>query len=61
MAAYEDVITETSSEWAPWYVIPGDRNWVRNVAVATVLVDALRRLDPQFPQPDLEGIAAASG
>jgi polyphosphate kinase 2 (PPK2 family) len=44
-----------------WYVIPGDRNWVRNVAVATVLVEALRRLDPQFPQPDLEGIATASG
>ena len=49
MAAYEDALTETSTEHAPWYVIPADRNWVRNHAVATVLVEALRRLDPQYP------------
>ena len=48
-AAYEQALTETSTEHAPWYVIPGDRNWVRNHAVATVLVEALRRLDPQYP------------
>jgi PPK2 family polyphosphate:nucleotide phosphotransferase len=55
-AAYEEAITETSTEWAPWYVIPGDRNWVRNVAVATLLVETLRRLDPQLPQPRFEGV-----
>jgi len=49
-AAYEEALTATSTEWAPWYVIPADRNWVRNLAVATVLVDTLRRLDPQFPE-----------
>ena len=49
-AAYEEALTATSTEWAPWYVIPADRNWVRNRAVATVLVDTLRRLDPQFPE-----------
>ena len=49
MAAYEEALTETSTEHAPWYVIPADRNWVRNHAVATVLVEALRRLDPQYP------------
>ncbi|MEJ7790892.1 MAG: PPK2 family polyphosphate kinase [Gaiellaceae bacterium] len=48
-AAYAEAITATSTEWAPWYVVPADRNWVRNLAVATVLVEALRRLDPQFP------------
>lgn len=48
-AAYEEVLTATSTEWAPWYVIPADRNWVRNLAVATVLVESLRLLDPQFP------------
>ena len=47
-AADEEAINETSTEAAPWYVIPADRNWVRNVAVATVLVEALRRLDPQY-------------
>ena len=48
--AYEETLTATSTEWAPWYVVPADRNWVRNLAVATVLVEALRRLDPQFPE-----------
>jgi PPK2 family polyphosphate:nucleotide phosphotransferase len=48
-AAYEEALTATSTKRAPWYVIPADRNWVRNLAVATVLVEALRRLDPQFP------------
>ena len=48
-AAYDEALTATSTDWAPWYVIPADRKWVRNVAVATVLVEALRRLDPQFP------------
>lgn len=48
-AAYEAVLTATSTEWAPWHVIPADRNWVRNLVVATVLVEALRRLDPRFP------------
>jgi PPK2 family polyphosphate:nucleotide phosphotransferase len=48
-SAYEAALTATSTEWAPWYVIPADRNWVRNIAVATVLVEALRRLDPRFP------------
>ena len=47
--AYEQALTETSTEHAPWYVIPADRNWVRNHAVATVLVEALRRLDPKYP------------
>ncbi len=49
-AAYEDALSATSTQEAPWYVIPADRNWVRNLAVATVLVDALRRLDPRFPE-----------
>jgi PPK2 family polyphosphate:nucleotide phosphotransferase len=51
MAAYEGALTSTSTESAPWYVIPADRNWVRNLAVSTVLVHALRRLDPQYPAP----------
>ena len=48
-SAYEQALTDTSTEHAPWYVIPSDRNWVRNHAVATVLVEALRRLDPKYP------------
>ena len=52
LEAYDDVIGETSTDWAPWHVIPADRNWVRNVAVATLLVEALERLDPQLPAPE---------
>jgi PPK2 family polyphosphate:nucleotide phosphotransferase len=49
---YEEVLTATSSEHAPWFVVPGDRKWVRDVVVATLLVTTLRRLDPQYPAPD---------
>jgi PPK2 family polyphosphate:nucleotide phosphotransferase len=52
IAAYEEVLTETSTEWAPWFVVPADRNWVRNLAVAELLVNALRTIDPQLPPPD---------
>jgi PPK2 family polyphosphate:nucleotide phosphotransferase len=52
LEAYEEVITATSTTWAPWHVIPADRNWVRNVAIAELLVHALTELDPQYPPPD---------
>jgi PPK2 family polyphosphate:nucleotide phosphotransferase len=57
-AAYEDTIRETSTEWAPWHVVPADHNWVRNLSVAEILVDAFERLDPQYPAPDphLDGV-----
>jgi PPK2 family polyphosphate:nucleotide phosphotransferase len=57
-ARYEAAITATSTEWAPWYVIPADHKWVRDVAVAQLVVETLGRLDPQIPPPEpgLEGI-----
>jgi PPK2 family polyphosphate:nucleotide phosphotransferase len=54
--AYEDAIRETSTEHAPWYVVPADHNWSRNLCVAEILVDALERLDPKQP-PAAAGIA----
>jgi PPK2 family polyphosphate:nucleotide phosphotransferase len=53
--AYEEAITETSTSWAPWYVVPADLKWVRNAAVAQVLVDVLETMDPRIPEPE-EGI-----
>jgi PPK2 family polyphosphate:nucleotide phosphotransferase len=50
--AYEDVLERTSTEWAPWYVVPADRKSSRNLMVAEVVVDALERMDPQFPRVD---------
>ncbi len=55
MAAFRDALRETSTPDAPWYVVPGDRKWVRNLAVAHILRDALQRIDPQYPDPE-EGI-----
>ena len=57
-SAYEEAITETSTDVAPWWIVPGDRKWVRDVVVATLLLDTFRRLDPQFPpsDPSLEGV-----
>jgi PPK2 family polyphosphate:nucleotide phosphotransferase len=52
IAAYEEVLTETSTGWAPWYVVPADRNWVKSLAVARLLVDELERIDPQLPAPE---------
>lgn len=58
MAAYEEALTETSTEWAPWYVVPADRNWVKAVAVAELLTDALDRMEPKLPtaEPGVEGL-----
>jgi PPK2 family polyphosphate:nucleotide phosphotransferase len=54
MAAYEDALTRTSTAEAPWYVIPADRNWFRNLAVSAILADTIADLKPVFPpEPDL--------
>ena len=50
--AYEDAIRQTSTSRAPWFVVPADHNWVRNLAVANILLEALKALDPRFPLPD---------
>jgi PPK2 family polyphosphate:nucleotide phosphotransferase len=58
VAAWDEVIGETSTEWAPWHVVPADRNWVKSTAVAMLLVETLERLDPKLPEPEpgLEGL-----
>jgi polyphosphate kinase 2 (PPK2 family) len=52
--AYEAVLSRTSTDWAPWYVIPADRKWYRNLCVATVLVDLLKGLDMKHPAPTFD-------
>ncbi len=49
MTAYEDVISETSTEFAPWYVVPADRKWYRNLCVARIMLDTLQKLNMEFP------------
>ena len=56
--AFEEAITETSAEVAPWYVVPADRKWYRNWAVLRILVETLEAMDPQFPPPE-DDVASA--
>ena len=55
VAAWDDALTETSTDWAPWHVVPADRNWVKALAVAELLSATLEELDPQLPEAE-EGI-----
>ncbi len=57
-AAYQDAINETAAKHAPWYIVPADRNWVRNLTVARIVHATLKSMDPQFPAPEdgLEGL-----
>ena len=48
-AAYESMLSKTSTPWAPWYLVPADRKWYRNLVVATTLVSTLQGLDMQYP------------
>lgn len=48
--AYETMLHRCSTEWAPWHVIPADRKWVRNAAIATIVKTTLEAMDPQYPK-----------
>ncbi len=48
---YEEAINATSSPHAPWYIVPADRNWVRDLYVCSVLVNVLSNLKMQYPAP----------
>jgi PPK2 family polyphosphate:nucleotide phosphotransferase len=56
--AYEDVLTQTSTEWAPWYIVPSDKKWYRNLVIASILVDALKAYGMAYPAPEenLDGV-----
>jgi polyphosphate kinase 2 (PPK2 family) len=51
-AAYEAVLSRTSTQWAPWHVVPADRKWYRNLVVASTLVAALDGLGMSYPEPE---------
>jgi PPK2 family polyphosphate:nucleotide phosphotransferase len=57
--AYEDALNLTSTAWAPWYVVPADHKWFRNLVVARIVAATLEAMDPQWPETDaeLEGYA----
>jgi PPK2 family polyphosphate:nucleotide phosphotransferase len=51
-AAFDEALTRTSTAWAPWYVIPANRKWFRDLAVATILADTIAGLKPAYPVPE---------
>jgi PPK2 family polyphosphate:nucleotide phosphotransferase len=53
MEVYQDAFEHCTTDEAPWYVIPADQKWYRNLAIARVVVNALKEMDPKFPKlPD---------
>jgi PPK2 family polyphosphate:nucleotide phosphotransferase len=50
--AYEAVLSATSTEWAPWYIVPANRKWYRNLVISDVLVETLEGFAMRYPQPD---------
>jgi PPK2 family polyphosphate:nucleotide phosphotransferase len=53
-AAYEAALEKTNTDEAPWYVVPGDHKWYRNLAITRLLVEQLQDLDPRWPAGDFD-------
>jgi PPK2 family polyphosphate:nucleotide phosphotransferase len=54
MRAHSDAIAETAAKHAPWFIVPSNRRWVRNLVVASVVADALEKLKLRYPKPDFD-------
>jgi len=54
MSAYGIAITQCSTEWAPWYVVPANDKDYRNWAISRLLIDVLEEMNPQYPHPKLD-------
>lgn len=53
-AAYQDVLAKCSTEWAPWYIIPANHKWFRNLAISEIIVECLEGLNLQMPTPTVD-------
>ncbi len=52
--AYEAVLEHCSTSYAPWFIIPANKKWFRNLAVSQIIVETLEKMDPQFPKPSID-------
>lgn len=59
MAAFEEMLQQCTTDFAPWYVIPANQKWYRNLAVTRIIVETLRDMNPQYPESkeDLSNVA----
>jgi PPK2 family polyphosphate:nucleotide phosphotransferase len=58
MKAYEEALTKTSTDYAPWYILPSNHKWYRDLVIASRLVETLENLKMKYPAPaeDLDGV-----
>ena len=54
MEVYEVAISKCSTTYAPWFVIPSDKKWFRNLAISQILVDKLESLNMEFPKSNYD-------
>jgi PPK2 family polyphosphate:nucleotide phosphotransferase len=54
MEAYEDAINECSTDDAPWFIVPANKKWFRNLVISQVIIDTLESLDMKFPKPSYD-------
>lgn len=54
MDVYEELIDVCSTEHAPWYIVPADRKWYRNIVVSEIIVKALEEMNPKFPKVEID-------
>jgi len=52
--AFEDAFNETSTEHAPWFIVPGNRKWYRNIVIASTMVETLKNFHMEYPQIDYD-------
>ena len=50
MTAYEDALNKTSTDWAPWHLIPSNHKWYRDLEVSRIIVKALEKMDLRYPK-----------
>jgi PPK2 family polyphosphate:nucleotide phosphotransferase len=57
-AAFEEMLAETSTDYAPWHLIPANHNWLRDLAVSEIVADTMDGLNPQYPESEagIEGL-----
>jgi PPK2 family polyphosphate:nucleotide phosphotransferase len=58
MKAYEDMLNKTTTEWAPWYIIPADKKWVSHASVSEIIISQIKKLDLKYPVLSKEESAA---
>ncbi len=57
MAAYEDVLSKTSTKNAPWYIVPANKKWYRDLVISSTIVDTLKGLNITYPKPEYDAEA----